>query len=152
MEMVRAKIGEFINAPTEDIILTRNTTEGLSLIGQSLHLEPGDEILTTTREHGGGEVGFEFMANRDGATIRKIELPMPASSVTQIVESIKSALTEKTKILLLSHVNTLTGMKMPFEKISAITKARNICLIADGAQAPGLINAALEKLAVEACG
>lgn len=150
MERVRAKIGEFINAPTEDIILTRNTTEGLSLIGQSLHLEPGDEILTTTREHGGGEVGFEFIAKRDGAKIRKIELPMPASSVTQIVESIENALTENTKILLLSHINTVTGMKMPFEEISAITRARNIWLIADGAQAPGMINVNMEKLGVDA--
>lgn len=150
MENVRSEIGDFINAPAEDIILTRNTTEGISLIGQSIHLEEGDEILTTTREHKGGEVGFEYMANRDGATIRKIELPMPARSVSEIVKAIESALTDKTKILVLSHVNTITGMKMPFEEISALTKARNIWLIADGAQAPGLVNIDVKKLGVDA--
>jgi selenocysteine lyase/cysteine desulfurase len=150
MESVRSEIGAFINAPTEGIILTRNTTEGLSLIGQTIHLEQGDEILTTTREHKGGEVGFEFIAHRDGAKIRKIELPMPAQSVNEIVKTIESALTEKTKILVLSHVNTITGMKMPFEEFSSLTRDRNIWLIVDGAQAPGLINVDVTKLGVDA--
>jgi selenocysteine lyase/cysteine desulfurase len=150
METVRSKIGGFINAPAEDIILTRNTTEGLSLIGQTLKLNQGDEIITTTREHGGGEVGFEYMAQRDGATLRRVELPMPAKSVAEIVETIESALTENTRVLLLSHVNTITGMKMPIEKISSLIKARNIWLIIDGAQAPGLIDVDIENLGVDA--
>lgn len=150
MELVRAKIGEFINAPAEDIILTRNTTEGLSLIGQSIHLEQGDEILTTTREHKGGEVGFEYMAKRDGAKIRKIELPLPARSVTEILKTIENSLTDKTKILMLSHVNTITGMKMPVEEISDLIRDKNIWLIVDGAQAPGLVDIDLKKLGVHA--
>ena len=150
METVRSKIGGFINAPAEDIILTRNTTEGLSLIGQTLKLNQGDEIITTTREHGGGEVGFEYIAQRDGATLRRVELPMPATSVAEIVETIESTLTENTRVLLLSHVNTITGMKMPIEKISSLIKARNIWLIIDGAQAPGLIDVDIENLGVDA--
>lgn len=150
MEQVRSIIGRFINAPAKDIILTRNTTEGLSLIGQSVKLKPGDEILTTTREHGGGEIGFEYMANRDGVTLRKIELPLSANSVSEIVKRIASNLTEKTKILMLSQVNTITGMRMPLEQISALTKARNIWLIVDGAQAPGQIDVDIEKLGVDA--
>ena len=150
MEKVRAKIGTFINAPAEDIVLTRNTTEGLSLIGQTLKLNQGDEIITTTREHGGGEVGFEYIAKRDGAELRRVELPMPATSIEEIVETIESALTENTRVLVLSHVNTITGMKMPLEKISPLIKDRNIWLIIDGAQAPGLIHVDIEKLGVDA--
>jgi selenocysteine lyase/cysteine desulfurase len=150
MENVRAKIGGFINAPAEDIVLTRNTTEGLSLIGQTLKLNQGDEILTTTREHGGGEVGFEYIAKRDGATLRRVELPMPATSVAEIMETIESALTDSTRVLMLSHVNTITGMKMPLEQISSLVKSRNIWLIVDGAQAPGLIHVDVEKLGVDA--
>ena len=56
MEAVRKKVANFVNAGLEEILLTRNTTEGLNLIGQSLNLNKGDEILTTTDEHGGGEV------------------------------------------------------------------------------------------------
>lgn len=150
MELVRTKIGEFINAPGKDIILTRNTTEGLSLIGQSIHLEQGDEILTTTHEHKGGEVGLEHLAKRDGAIIRKIEIPYPAQSVSETLEIIESSLTARTKILLLSHVNTITGMKLPLKEISALTRARNIFLIADGAQALGMVNIDISELGVDA--
>ena len=75
---------------------------------------------------------------------------MPATSVEEIVETIESALTENTRVLMLSHVNTITGMKMPLEKISSLVKARNIWLIIDGAQASGLINVDIEKLGVDA--
>ena len=77
MEMVRKIVADFIHADVEEIILTRNTTEGLNLIAQSLQLHEGDEIITTTLEHGGGEVGLEYLAKTKGAVLKKIELPLP---------------------------------------------------------------------------
>ncbi|MBS1543193.1 MAG: aminotransferase class V-fold PLP-dependent enzyme, partial [Bacteroidetes bacterium] len=77
MEEVRGIVAEFIHAEKDEIILTRNTTEGLELVCQSLRLGAGDEILTTTLEHGGGEVGLEFLEKIQGAVVRKVELPLP---------------------------------------------------------------------------
>ena len=150
MEQVRAKVAGFVNADVEDIILTRNTTEGLSLIGQSLQLKEGDEILTTTHEHGGGEIGLEYLAATQGAVIKKLQMPVPALSKETVIEAVVGNITAKTKVVMLSHVNTLTGLKMPFEEISKITKPKGIVLIADGAQAPGLISVDVKSMGVDA--
>lgn len=150
MEEVRNKLADFINADAENIILTRNTTEGLSLISQSLKLAEGDEILTTTHEHGGGEIGLEYLALTRGAIIKKLQMPVPAPSIEAVIEVVESNITSKTKVVMLSHVNTLTGLKMPFAEISKITKPKDILLIADGAQAPGMVNVNVKSMGVDA--
>jgi isopenicillin-N epimerase len=150
MEDVRKKVAQFIHAETEEIILTRNTTEGLNLIGQSLELKKGDEILTTTLEHGGGEVGLEFLVQTKGATLKKVELPMPSKSAEQVVKIIAASITPKTKLVMLSHVNTVTGLLMPLAEISKITKPRGIYLVVDGAQAPGQVNVDVKALGIDA--
>ncbi len=150
MEAVRKKVADFVNADLEEILLTRNTTEGLSLIGQSLNLNKGDEILTTTDEHGGGEVGLEFLAQTKGAVIRKFDMPIPSASREEVIQMVGNSITPKTKLVMLSHINTSTGMLMPFSEISKITQPKGIILVADGAQAPGLTKVDLKLLGVDA--
>ncbi|MCB0373070.1 MAG: aminotransferase class V-fold PLP-dependent enzyme [Muricauda sp.] len=150
MEAVRELVAEFVNADKEHILLTRNTTEGLNVVAQSLKLQPGDEILTTDQEHGGAMVGLDYVANNQGAVIRKMSMPMPSKSEEEIVHTVKSNITERTKVLLLSHVNTITGLVMPFEAIARITKPKGIILIADGAQALGQIPVDVKAMGVDA--
>jgi selenocysteine lyase/cysteine desulfurase len=149
MELVRKKVADFIHADVEEIVLTRNTTEGLNLVAQSLPLNEGDEIITTTLEHGGGEVGLDYLVKTKGAVLKKIELPLPGRSVQEIVTAIENNITSKTKMLMLSHVNTVTGMLMPFSEIAKITQPKGIYLIADGAQAPGLTKVDVKALGVD---
>lgn len=150
MEAVREKIAGFINAEKEEIVLTRNTTEGLSLITQSFALKAGDEIITSTREHGGATIGMDFVKQNKGVLLKKVELPMPAMSVADVVREIENAITSKTKLIILSHINTITGMVMPFAEISRVIKDKGIVLVADGAQAPGLIPVDVQALGVDA--
>ncbi|PHN01569.1 aminotransferase class V-fold PLP-dependent enzyme [Flavilitoribacter nigricans] len=149
MEAVRGKVADFIGASVEEIILTRNTTEGINLLGTCLDLQPGDEILTTNHEHGGGENGLFYLAETKGAVVKQIEMPLAAESAGQIVELVQAGMTDRTRVVMLSHVSTITGMRMPFEQISAITRPRNILLVADGAQAPGQIRVDVDRLGVD---
>lgn len=149
MEGVRKKVADFIHATVEEVILTRNTTEGMGLICQSLALNAGDEIITTTLEHGGGEVGLEFLEKTKGAVIKKVELPLPPEDPQQIVQLIEKAITTRTKLIMLSHVNTVTGVLMPLGSIARLTSARGICLMADGAQAPGLVPIDMQALGTD---
>lgn len=150
MEAVRSKIATFIHAEKDEILLTRNTTEGLSIISQNFQLTKGDEILTTTREHGGATIGLDFVKENKGVRINKVELPMPAKDEKSIITAIENAITPNTKIVLLSHINTHSGLVMPFNAISKITKKKGIALIADGAQAPGLMPINVKYLGVDA--
>lgn len=150
MEMVRSKLADFIHATQEEVLLTRNTTEGLGLIAQSFNFKPKDEILTTTQEHDGALVGMEFAAKNKGVIVKKVNLPMPSQNKQQVIDLVESHITSKTKAIVLSHINTMTGMVMPFTEIAEITRSKGILLVADGAQAPGLIKVDVAKLGVDA--
>jgi selenocysteine lyase/cysteine desulfurase len=149
MELTRKKVADLIHADVDEIVLTRNTTEGLNLVAQSLALNEGDEVITTTLEHGGAEVGLDFLVKTKGVVLKKIELPMPARSAEEVVRVIEKNISSKTKMLLLSHVNTVTGMIMPFAEIARITQPKGIFLVADGAQAPGITRVDVKALGVD---
>ena len=74
---------------------------------------------------------------------------MPAESIKQIVGLIRKNITSKTKVLLLSHVSTITGLRMPIEEIAKITKEKDILFIVDGAQAPGMLTIDVKKLGAD---
>lgn len=150
MEAVRTTVANFIHADVKEVLLTRNTTEGMSLVAQVLPLQTDDEILTTTLEHGGGEVGLEYLVKTRGARLRKIELPLPPQHPDEIVSVIEQAITPRTRLVMLSHVNTVTGMLMPIAKVSRITSQRGIFLLIDGAQAPGLVPVHVKDLGADA--
>ena len=149
MEEVREKVARFIGTDKANIILTRNTTEGINLVGSCLDLKPGDEILITNNEHGGGECGLIYLAKRTGANIKKIEMPLPVQDKEQLIDLIRSNITSKTKVLLLSHVTTLTGLRMPWKEITEFTRSRGILSIADGAQAPGMLKVDVQYLGID---
>ena len=150
MEEVRSTAATFLNCDSSEVVLTRNTTEGLSMVSTTLPLKPGDEILTTNHEHGGGETGLEYAAKYHGAKIIKVELPMPAKDKKQIINTIIGGIIPKTKVLMLSHVTTIEGLRMPLTEISEAIKGKNIFFIADGAQSAGMLKINVKALGVDA--
>ena len=146
MEKVRGKAARFLGADEEEIILTRNTTEGINIVCSAIEFAEGDEILTTNHEHGGAETGLNYLAATKGAVIKKMEMPYPAASKDQLIELVKSHLTDKTRILLLSHVETVTGLRWPIKEVSKLLDGRNVLFIVDGAQAPGMLKVDVHDL------
>jgi len=149
MEEVRTKAATFLNCDPDEVVLTRNTTEGLSMVSSTLSLGPGDEILTTNHEHGGGENGIDYAAKHTGAKVVKIELPLPAESKDQVIAKVMEGITSKTRVLMLSHVTTIEGMQMPLAEISEAIKGKDIFFIADGAQSAGMLNIDVKALGVD---
>ena len=149
MEDVRARAASFLGADMDEVVLTRNTTEGMNHIAQGLRLEPGDQILSTDHEHPGGSVCWEWLAERTGAEIVRIEMPATATSADQVVELVKRHLTPRTRVCSFSHVSTITGLVMPMAAIAEATRPRGILLVCDGAQAPGMLNVDVHALGVD---
>lgn len=75
MDEVRAKAAAFINCRTEELVLTRCTTDGLNWVAQGLAWSAGDRVLTTDQEHPGGRVCWDYVARRHGADIDTVEFP-----------------------------------------------------------------------------
>lgn len=150
MEEVRKKAAKFLNCSNDEIILTRNTTEGLSMVSSTLDLKSGDEILTTIHEHGGGEVGLYYKESVGDVTVRKLELPYPAKNKDQILSAVLKQITSKTRLLMLSHVSTITGMIMPIKQIAEEIQGKDIFFLVDGAQACGMVKTDVSTLGVHA--
>jgi len=148
-ELVRQRAADFLGAATEEIILTRNTTEGMNLVAAGLDLKTGDEILTTTHEHGGGMVGWENVAARSGVRIVQIRMPAPVKSGQQILNLVEAHITPRTRVCSFSHVETITGLQMPMADIAGLTRPKGILLVCDGAQAPGMLDVNVHSLGVD---
>jgi selenocysteine lyase/cysteine desulfurase len=95
-------------------------------------------------------VGLEYLDKTRGAIVRKVELPLPPRSADEIVSAVEKALTPATRLVMLSHVNTVTGVLMPLAAISRITSSRGIYLLIDGAQAPGLTPVDVKAIGADA--
>lgn len=146
MEGIRARVAAFLGADEDEIIMTRNATEGISLVCSGIEWNAGDEILTTNHEHGGAETGLDFLKDTKGAVIKKMTMPYPANSKEELLDLVRSNITSKTKILLLSHVETVTGLRWPIKEVSELIKGKDILFIVDGAQAPGMLHVDLHDL------
>jgi selenocysteine lyase/cysteine desulfurase len=150
MEEVRAQAAAFIGAQIDELALTRNTTEGMNAIADGLDLKKGDEVLTTNHEHGGGMVCWQSLASRRGVKIRYLEMPVPLRDQAQFLELVEQHITRRTRVCSFSHVDTITGAQLPLAGIARITRPRNILLVCDGAQAPGMLQVDVKALGVDA--
>lgn len=150
MEEVRSVVAEFIGADLDEVSLIRNCTEGMNLIATGMDLEPGDEILTTNHEHGGGMVCWQYLRRHRGVKVNYLKLPNPVRDKQQLLDVIEQHLTPRTRVCSFMHVDTITGLQMPLADIAELTRPREILLVADAAQTPGMLAIDVKKLGVDA--
>ncbi|MEN9916210.1 MAG: hypothetical protein RLY40_142 [Pseudomonadota bacterium] len=111
----------------DNIVLTNNTTEGLSLVYIGFKLEPGEEILTSIHDHYASDKILFFKAKHSDVIVKKIELYKNPSEVTdhEIIENIKKNINDKTRLLALTWVHSCTGVKLPVNKIQKLITTIN---------------------------
>ena len=136
---IRAKVASLINATAAEIAMTDNVTNGMSYIANGLTLQPGDEILTTNQEHGGGMGGWQVKAKRYGVEFKMATVPKPARNSAEVYNSIIKAITPRTSVLMLSHMITGSGAILPVKELCAEAAKRGIYTVLDGAQTIGQI-------------
>lgn len=134
-ENVRNLLQEFINAKyREEIIFTSGATESLNIIATGFFkqiLEPGDEILITTSEHASNVLPWFRLANTIGCVIKYIELD---EDYHVSVDSVKNAITSRTKVISLAQITNVIGDKRPIKEITKLAHENDIFVVVDGAQ------------------
>jgi len=140
-EKSREAVRRLINAKsTEEIILTKGTTESINLVASCLSqylFQPGDEILISGLEHHANIVPWQIAAEQKGALIKVI--PILDSGELDLV-AFKNLLSPKTKLLALSHISNALGTINPVEEMIALAKEKGALVLIDGAQsAPHMI-------------
>jgi len=140
MKETRTKAAEFLGANLEEILLTHNTTEGMSFTANGLDLQEGDEVLTTLHEHSGGLVCWKILRERRNVTLTQIELPTPAENKDEIIAAFENAITPQTKVMSFCHINYTTGLRMPVKELCQLAQDHGIISVVDGAHAIGMID------------
>jgi cysteine desulfurase/selenocysteine lyase len=137
LDAARSKVARFLNAASADeIVFTRGATESLNLAAHSLGellLQPGDEVLLTEMEHHANIVPWQMIAKRTGATIRAIPV-LPDGRLD--LDALDSLLSERTKIVALTHVSNVLGVVNPVRVIADRAHALGAIVVVDGCQAP----------------
>jgi isopenicillin-N epimerase len=134
-ETVRRGLARLFGADPEEIAITRNTSESLWTCQYGLELERGDEVVTSTQDYPRMLAAFRQLELRRGVVVRNVTLPVPVSDPAEVVRRFESALTERTRMILCSHVVNLTGEVLPIAELCALGRARGIPVIVDGAHA-----------------
>jgi len=118
----------------EEIVFTKGATESINLVASSFgekYIKEGDEILITELEHHSNYVPWHFLRKNKGAVIKFA--PVNENGEVEIDE-IKKLISDKTKIIAITHISNVTGAVMPIKKIVDIAKEKNIPVLVDGTQ------------------
>ncbi len=142
----RQKLAQFVGADRDDLVFVPNATTGVNTILRSLELKRGDEVLTTDHAYNACRCALDYVAARAGARVVVAKVPFPLESSQQVVDAVLGKVTRRTRLALLDHVTSSTGLVLPLGKIIPELSARGIETLVDGAHAPGMIPLNLKKL------
>jgi selenocysteine lyase/cysteine desulfurase len=137
MDDVRATAAAFIGCKTDELVLTRSTSEGMNSVAHGLTLGAGDRVLTTDQEHPGGRRCWNYVTRRYGAVLDIVAIPPGENDAQAIIDRFEKAITPRTRVLSFSHLLSSTGFRMPVAELSALARARGCIAVVDGAQAAG---------------
>ena len=134
-EAARETVRRFLNAASpEEIVFTRSTTEAINLVAASFglaHIGANDEIVLSVMEHHSNIVPWHFHRERNGAVLRWVEVNDDGSFP---LESFEWALTERTKIVAITHMSNVLGTTPPIKAIVKLAHERGIPVLVDGSQ------------------
>jgi selenocysteine lyase/cysteine desulfurase len=135
IESVRRRLAASFGCDPEEMAITRNASEALEIVQLGIHLERGDEVLTTTQDYPRMITTWKQRERRDGIVLKQITFPVPPPSPDDLVRRFEQAITPKTRVIHVCHITNLTGQIFPIRKISQMARARGIEVIVDGAHA-----------------
>lgn len=139
LDAARAKLAAYVGCPADDLAMVENATAGVSTVVRSLAFAPGDEIVSSAQEYNASNNALRHAAERWGARIVEAALPWPVVSEDELFAAVMRAVSERTRLVLVSHVTSPTAVVMPVERIARALAERGIDTLVDGAHAPGYL-------------
>ncbi len=149
-EDARTKVQKFFNAGrVDEIVFTRSATEAINLVAQSFagpQIGEGDEIIITKMEHHSNIVPWHFLRERQGAVIKWVDV---AEDGSFDLDAFEAAISDRTKIVALTHMSNVMGTVVPIKKVTEIAHSRGIPVLVDGSQAAVHMNVDVQDLGVD---
>jgi len=146
-EQARSKVADFIHAKSDsEIVMTRNTTEGINLVANGLKWKKGDKIVTSVLEHHSNFIVWLRVRDKHGA---KVEVVMPRKPVAKGIlhpADFEKAIDDKTRLVALTHVSNVLGVITPVKEIAKVAHQHGAMLLIDGAQSVPHMRVDVQKL------
>jgi len=145
----RERLAAYLGAHADDLVFVPNATYGMNIVARSLGLQPGDEVLGTDHEYGAVARTWRFVCGPRGATYRAQPIPLPVTDADALVERLWEGVTERTRVIVVSHITSPTALIFPVAAICRRAAERGILTVVDGAHAPGQVDLALDALGAD---
>lgn len=136
----------FLSAGSDDLVLIKNATQGVNIVLNSMQFAPGDEVLTHSHVYGACMNALKHYAAKAGSHVVVAEIPFPLNSPEDVISSILSKTGPRTKLALIDHITSASGIIFPVMELVQALESKGIEVLVDGAHAPGMIELDLEKL------
>ena len=146
VDEARGALAEFLGANPDDLVFVPNATAGVNTVLRSLRFKRGDELLVTNHEYNACRNALNFVAARSGARIVVADVPFPLMRGKQVIDAVWGRVTERTRLAVLDHVTSQTGLVLPIRELVARLNRRGVETLVDGAHAPGMVPVNLRSL------
>ena len=134
-----SRLAAFLGASGDDLVFVDNATAGINAVLRSLALGRGDEILITNLAYGAVAKAARYVAERSGARLVEVAIPVPLSDAGGALEAVAAALSPRVRLAIFDHIASMSALKLPVAELTALARKAGARVLIDGAHAPGQI-------------
>jgi selenocysteine lyase/cysteine desulfurase len=145
-ERAREDLARYFRVAADDILVTRNTSEGNNWVSSGLDLGPGDEVVIFSDNHPSNNQAWKAKAERFGFSVREVHQVNPHPGFEYYLEAFERALTPGTRVLAFTHLTNTAGDLFPAEELCDMARRRGVVSLVDGAQSFGLLDVDLSRI------
>jgi selenocysteine lyase/cysteine desulfurase len=149
LENSRALVAAQLNVSADEIALVRNTSEANNIISNGLDLTAADDVIIWDENHPTNHVAWQVRAARFGFRVVTVATPTDLRDPQQLLDAFVAQFTDRTRVLAITHVSNVSGVRLPIAELVQAAKARGIYVHVDGAQTWGAMALDLKALGMD---
>lgn len=144
-DRVISELADLVGSTSDQIAITRNTTESLDLVISGFQWEKGDEAIYAKQDYGSMKEMFEQISSRYGVKNKIVSVPNHPKNDEEIVSIYESQITDKTKLIMVCHMINITGQILPIKKICEMAHTYGVEVMVDGAHCVGHFDFSIDE-------